>query len=404
MEEKRIRTIVFLHPHFTIEGGAGRFVIETGKLLAEQGFRVIVLSIRSEARFRDLCCGKVEFVDIGGPLSSSIWFWLLFPLSVIRVFGALKKIAVPFVLFPQVFPANWWGFLWKLFHPACPTIWACQEPSAFIHSRRWIGAIPSKLMKAGAIALNPVLKAMDVWLAGNVDRVVVNSNFGKLYAQSVYGYSPEKIRITYPGADACKFSVGDFSGRRLEIVTVCRLSKFKNVDSVIRSLVNLKKLGASSAVLNVVGRGEAEEELKELTRSLGLMAHVRFLGNISDLELHEVLKRSRAFVLASVEEPFGIAPIEAMLCGTPAVVVGNGGPAETVENGKSGFYINQPTPEEIAEKVYPLLINDNMFREMSNHARARGESFSWDNTVREIKKAIEEVNPEDGDSRFGNNK
>src|SRR3972149_5834214 len=96
--------IIYLHPHFTLPGGGGRFVLETGKLLRKKGYDVKVISIRSDDKIVGEYCNSIKFLDIKGPLSSSIWFWIFFPLSYIKVAKILEG-EKDFILFPQVFPA-----------------------------------------------------------------------------------------------------------------------------------------------------------------------------------------------------------------------------------------------------------------------------------------------------------
>jgi D-inositol-3-phosphate glycosyltransferase len=55
-----------------------------------------------------------------------------------------------------------------------------------------------------------------------------------------------------------------------------------------------------------------------------------FHGAASDADLRELYQRSRLFLHGSVDEPFGMAPLEAIACGTPVVAHRSGGPAEFV--------------------------------------------------------------------------
>jgi glycosyltransferase involved in cell wall biosynthesis len=62
------------------------------------------------------------------------------------------------------------------------------------------------------------------------------------------------------------------------------------------------------------------------------------------------LQRARAFVYAG-EEDFGIAPVEALACGTPVIALGRGGLLETVIEGETGTFFPECTPEAIAAAV-----------------------------------------------------
>jgi glycosyltransferase involved in cell wall biosynthesis len=381
--------VVVLHPHFTLPGGAGKFVLEVGSRLADRGFRVLVVCIRANPDIVGPFRGKIEFREIGGPLSSSLLFWLTFPLRCANVWGALPR--EPFVLFPQVFPANWWGFLYKIAHPAVPLVWMCQEPSAFIHSRAWLLALPGGLSKWFARLLNPLLKMLDVRLARRADRVFANSLATKQAACRVYGYDPDRVLLCYPGVDTAVFRADAAVARRDQVVTVGRLTRFKNVDLIIRAVHLLNKTRSRGVTLKIVGRGEAEQSLRRLVRDLGLDREVVFCGSLGGGDLVRTLQESKALVLASVDEPFGIVAVEAMACGTPCVVERSGGPAETVLDGETGFHVAGPDPAAYAEKVRVLLDDEQAFRAMSARAVQRAGRYRWESAADELAACFAEI-------------
>jgi glycosyltransferase involved in cell wall biosynthesis len=77
---------------------------------------------------------------------------------------------------------------------------------------------------------------------------------------------------------------------------------------------------------------------------------VRLLGHAPHEVVLDHLRRARAFVFAG-EEDFGIAPVEAMACGTPVIALGRGGLAETVVADETGVFFGEPTPAAIAGAV-----------------------------------------------------
>src|SRR5262249_14340178 len=151
--------------------------------------------------------------------------------------------------------------------------------------------------------------------------------------------------------------------------------------SVIRS-------GVANAELQVIGTGDAEGELRELAASLGISNHVNFRGAVDDAVLVQVLQEARAFVLASVDEPFGLVTVEALACGTPAVVVNRGGPAEVVVDGESGYQIPPRDSDSLAERLKILLTDDAEFGRLSLGASIRAREFDWDHTVDELERGF----------------
>ena len=63
-------------------------------------------------------------------------------------------------------------------------------------------------------------------------------------------------------------------------------------------------------------------------------AEAEFLGRVDDVALRELYRGCRAVLMPGIED-FGIVPLEAMACGRPAIVFGEGGGAETVVHGRN---------------------------------------------------------------------
>jgi glycosyltransferase involved in cell wall biosynthesis len=374
------RTIIYLHPHFTLSGGAGKFVLETAKRLAERGHRIIVVTLRAEAELVGEYTPWIEFINLGGPLSSSLWFWLRLPLTVFKVVQILDKYPKA-IIFPQVFPANWWGFIYKWWRPQRQVVWMCQEPSAFIHSSAWINALPTSVVKVLLITTLPILKQIDTFLAQHCDYVFCNSDFTLTQARNIYDYSPTKLETLYLGADLEMFR-NTHLPRQKKIVTVSRLSKFKHVEVILEALSFLNQNRAQPITLTVIGDGEEKAHLERLAKTLKLKKWVTFMGHVPDTKkVVTELNSARAFVLASIGEPFGLAPVEAMACGTPAVVSNSGGMTETVIDGKTGFHFKGGNSYHLSQILGRLVDDDQLFTRLSTAAIKRGHFFTWQKTT-----------------------
>jgi glycosyltransferase involved in cell wall biosynthesis len=124
--------------------------------------------------------------------------------------------------------------------------------------------------------------------------------------------------------------------------------------------------------LLVVGDGPEHARLKSLAG-----ANVEFAGRLAPEQLRDRLQRARAFLFAAVED-FGIAPVEAMACGTPVIAYGRGGAAETV----AGLEAPAPTGVLFAEQSAAAvagavrLFEANAQRITPQACRARAEQFS----------------------------
>jgi glycosyltransferase involved in cell wall biosynthesis len=92
-------------------------------------------------------------------------------------------------------------------------------------------------------------------------------------------------------------------------------------------------------------------ETRQLARQLDLSEAVRFLGPLQDKELVEILSTSHIFCMPYAYEGFGIAILEAMAFGLPAIGCLSGAAVETISHGRNGFLL---APGDLAG-LEPLL-------------------------------------------------
>ncbi|MBN1258689.1 glycosyltransferase family 4 protein [Candidatus Peregrinibacteria bacterium] len=121
--------------------------------------------------------------------------------------------------------------------------------------------------------------------------------------------------------------------------------------------------------LILVGTGPAEKELRE---KYGDLPNVHFLGWRNDIP--QILKASDIFILPSLREAFGLTVLEAMASGVIAIATNNGGTADIIENGKTGYLIPPGNIEKIIETIYTILQNPDQKRDIEKAAIERVQS------------------------------
>jgi sucrose-phosphate synthase len=130
---------------------------------------------------------------------------------------------------------------------------------------------------------------------------------------------------------------------------------------------------------------EEQQVLKpilDMITDAGLRSHVDFLNIPSQAELAATYRyfarRKSIFVLPSVYEPFGLAPIEAAACGLACAATKNGGPSEIFEDG-SGVLFDPFKPQDIARALNEALDRQ---ADLSDRGRKRVlEMYTWEKTA-----------------------
>lgn len=162
-------------------------------------------------------------------------------------------------------------------------------------------------------------------------------------------------------------------------ITVSRLAKAKNIDLLIKAANNEK------FQLKIVGIGRDETYLRSLAGPT-----VLFLGNISDEKLDEELNGAKAFLFASVDEEFGIAPVEAMGHGVPVIAYSSGGLRETVKDGINGYLYYELTVKSLVQSFKRLnSLSRKEYLLMRANTRKEAEQYSEENFKKKFMEFVE---------------
>ncbi|GAU02367.1 glycosyl transferase [Burkholderia stabilis] len=115
-----------------------------------------------------------------------------------------------------------------------------------------------------------------------------------------------------------------------------RISPEKRVDTAIRIAEQAGLPIKIAAKLDKADRAYYEEKIKPLFA----LPHVEYIGEISESEKTEFLGNAHALLFPiDWPEPFGLVMIEAMACGTPVIAFKRGSVPEVIDNGVSGFVV-----------------------------------------------------------------
>ena len=179
------------------------------------------------------------------------------------------------------------------------------------------------------------------------------------------------------------------------LITVAHLVARKRHAAVLHALAALP--GGVDWRWVVVGDGPERAALEALARQLGLGARVAFRGQLDHSGALEEVRRADVFVMPGVEEPFGVAYVEAMAAGLPAIGLrGEGGPEDIAAAGEGFVRVEPDNPAELSAVLAALLGDGAERRRLGDAARATvREHFTWEHcgraTVAAYARALEAV-------------
>lgn len=253
----------------------------------------------------------------------------------------------------------------------------CHTPPRFLwedreHYRR--AHIPKPL----SIFASPVLHGLRLWdqhAAQRVDHFLANSAYT---AKRIARYYRRSAQVIVPPVDTTVQPLRAETRKRFGLpeeyfLLVSRLAWWKRPDLAVLAFNHI------DLPLVVVGSGPMEKKLRKSAQK-----NIRFLGWQSDALVREIMQGARALIHPQVED-FGMTIIESMASGTPIIAYRDGGAVETVEDGVSGVFFDDPDPIALADAVRRL--REGRFD--PERIRASAQHYTLEQFRESIEKAVD---------------
>jgi len=210
-----------------------------------------------------------------------------------------------------------------------------------------------------------------------------------------YECNSTKVAVTPAGFDPERFyplseEETESNRKRLNlpkryVLTVGRMATNKGYDLLIRAMKLVVEEMKDRILLLRAGLEISTEEekkmvdnLKKLAAELGIENNIKHIYYVSDEDLSHYYRCADVFALSSRYEPFGMAAVEAMACGTPVVATTKGGLKDALEYGIDGLYADPEDTKDYAEKILMILKNEELKDKLSRNASKKAhENFSW---------------------------
>ena len=125
----------------------------------------------------------------------------------------------------------------------------------------------------------------------------------------------------------------------------------------------------------MAGSGDKLEEMIHLAAERGIADRFHFPGFQRGKQVYEAYKNSDVFVMPSVSEPFGIAPLEAMQCGTPSIISKQSGCGEILTN---VIKVDYWDINAMADAIYSICTNPSLFKYLQEEGIKEVDGITWE--------------------------
>ncbi|HEX7300676.1 MAG TPA: glycosyltransferase [Solirubrobacteraceae bacterium] len=204
------------------------------------------------------------------------------------------------------------------------------------------------------------------------------------------GLGAARTRVVRLGADLAEQPARKAPAPTL--VTVGHLVARKRHADVVRALWLLRDRHPDLRYL-VIGDGPERVPLARLAAELGVPDRVDLVGQLPHAQALERAREAHVFVMPSVDEAFGVAYVEAMAAGLPAVGArGEAGPQEIAAAGDGLRLVAPGDVEALAAELDALLAEPDYLQEVGAQARATvARAFTWEACGRATVAAYEDA-------------
>lgn len=231
--------------------------------------------------------------------------------------------------------------------------------------------------------INRTIYGIEKYGMETADHIIAVSQYTRESIVSRYGISPEKITVVHNAVSGRKNGtmqrMGE-NGNRKIVLFLGRITFQKGPNYFVEAArLVLKSLPEVTFVM--AGTGDMMSSMMGRIAELRIGENFRFTGFLRGAEVERIYASSDLYVMPSVSEPFGIAPLEAVLHNVPVIISRQSGVSEVLHHVLKVDFWNA---RELASKIITLLRYPFIGHEMSKHAREELRTIKWEYAAEKI--------------------
>ena len=285
---------------------------------------------------------------------------------------------------------------------------ARQQEFDIIHSHDWLtypAGIHAKQVSGKPLVIhvhatdfdrsrgnvNPTVYAIEKNGMDNADHIMCVSELTRQTVIHKYFQDPKKVSTVHNAVSPLSQEIQDIVPQKNpseKVVTFLgRITMQKGPEYFVEAAAMVLHRTRNVRFV-MAGSGDMMDQMIRLVAERGIADRFHFPGFMKGKQVYEVYKNSDVFVMPSVSEPFGIAPLEAMQCGTPSIISKQSGCGEILDKVIKTDYWDI---HAMADAIYSICINPSLFHYLQEEGKKEVDGITWEKVGLRIRALYEDV-------------
>lgn len=389
--------IAFVTTHMTLMGGGGKFLRDFANKLCEKGHNITIVAQkidRNKYKFHH----KVKLIEIGGPLPSNPIYWINFKRIKKKYLDVLNGLKIDIITSIH-FPTNYFCIN-VVKKDGLKHVHYCLEPYRIFYDKKYYSNA-SFFKKLLFLIVKFFFKKYDIEGTIGADHIICISKFIRNKVKNIYG---RESMLHYLGVEINNYSdkINGFDlhsklnlKKTPPIIFTLGLTHYMKGSKELIEIFNkiLKKIPETILLIGGWIEKQNRKIIVNLMRKLNISSkNVIFYGFIEENLLDFFYAKSILTLYTTIDEPYGLIPLESMKNGTPVIAFEGAGPSETIINGKTGYLIIYGEFNKIARKTINLIkdieLRDSFSKNAREHVRKK---FSIEESIEKLESIFTEI-------------
>jgi glycosyltransferase involved in cell wall biosynthesis len=208
------------------------------------------------------------------------------------------------------------------------------------------------------------------------DHVISVSHYTRRIICERYGIDPGKITVVHNAAAGTQTGQSKEKTQRSggqNVLFLGRITYQKGPEYFVKAAAIVRE-ALPDVRFVMAGDGDLAPRIRELVAELNLEDRFLFAGFLDGAEVEQMFNMSDLYVMPSVSEPFGIAPLEAILCNVPVIISRQSGVSEVLHHAlKVDFW----DVDDLAYKIMAVLTIPDLARQIVTHSQEEIRNLQW---------------------------